>query len=79
MNIHISKNTGFQTWEQRTIFGEYPLHIRPGNFTVTILFHDLEAIRLMYEMLAQMMLEIEGEFWLPDAGRFSKSATQGKD
>jgi len=38
LNIHINKHTRFQSWEGQTIFNEYPVHIRSGNFTVTLLF-----------------------------------------
>ena len=58
MNIHINKQTRFQPWEGRTIFGEYPVHIRPGNFTVTLMFHDEESIDNLRQILAQTLLEI---------------------
>jgi len=63
MNIHINKNTRLQSWEGKTIFNEYPVHIRPGNFTVTLLFHDREAINNLREILTKTLFEIEpGEF-----------------
>jgi len=58
VNIHINKQTRFQSWEGRTIFGEYPVHIRPGNFTVTLLFHDEESIDNLRQILSQTLLEI---------------------
>ena len=65
MNIHITKNTSFQTWDKRTVFNEFPLFIRPGNFTVTLMFHDAEAIRRMADMLNDMANEIETLSWSP--------------
>jgi len=61
MNIHITKHTRLQPWEGKTIFGDYPLHLRPGNFTVTLLFADAESIRRLHEMLGQLLAEIEVE------------------
>ncbi len=61
MNIHITKLTRLQSWEGRTIFGDYPLHLRPGNFTVTLLFADAESVRRLYEMLGQLLAEIGAE------------------
>ncbi|KKM12411.1 hypothetical protein SY88_04545 [Clostridiales bacterium PH28_bin88] len=63
MNIHINKHTRFQSWEGKTIFNEYPVHIRSGNFTVTFLFHDRESIDSLRQILTKTMFEIEpGEF-----------------
>lgn len=59
MNIHIDKHTRFQTWDGKTIFSEYPVHIRSGNFTVTLLFHDRDSIDNLRQLLAQTLLEIE--------------------
>lgn len=59
MNIHINKHTRFQPWEGKTIFSEYPVHIRTGNFTVTLLFHDRESIDNLRQILAETMCEIE--------------------
>jgi len=59
MNIHINKTTRFQSWEGKTIFGEYPVHIRPGNFTVTLMFHDKESIERLSQLLDDTMFEIE--------------------
>lgn len=59
MNIHINKTTRFQSWEGKTIFGEYPLHIRPGNFTVTLMFHDKESIVRLSHLLDETVYEIE--------------------
>lgn len=65
MNIHINRQTRFQSWEGRTIFGEYPVHIRPGNFTVTLLFHDEESIDNLRQILAQTLLEIAAPVTVP--------------
>jgi hypothetical protein len=65
MNIHINKQTRFQSWEGRTIFGEYPVHIRPGNFTVTLLFHDEESIDNLRQILNQTLLEIRTPATIP--------------
>lgn len=65
MNIHINRLTRFQSWEGKTIFNEYPLHIRPGNFTVTLLFHDTECIDKLRQILDDTVAEIE-------SGRFSE-------
>lgn len=59
MNIHINKNTRFQSWEGKTIFNEYPVHIRPGNFTVTLLFQDKTSIANLCQILTETILEIE--------------------
>ncbi len=60
MNIHINKHTRFQNWDKKTIFDEYPLHIRTGGkFTVTLLFHDTESLERMNHMLGCMLFEIE--------------------
>lgn len=59
MNIHINKHTRFQSWEGKTIFNEYPVHIRSGNFTVTLLFHDRESINNLRQILTETMFEIE--------------------
>lgn len=64
VNIHINRTTRLQPWDGRTVFGEYPVFIRPGNFTVTLLFHDAEAVRKLYDILGQTLIEIaeiEGE------------------
>jgi hypothetical protein len=59
MNIHINKTTRFQSWEGKTIFGEYPVHIRPGNFTVTLMFHDQESIERLSQLLDETVVQIE--------------------
>ncbi len=59
MNIHINKHTRFQPWEGKTIFNEYPVHIRTGNFTVTLLFHDRDSMDSLRQILAETMCEIE--------------------
>lgn len=61
MNIHINKTTRFQSWEGKTIFGEYPVYIRPGNFTVTLMFHDKESMNRLCQLLVEMIFEIENE------------------
>lgn len=58
MNIHINKHTRFQSWEGKTIFNEYPVHIRSGNLTVTLLFHDRESIENLHQILTETMVEI---------------------
>jgi len=76
MNIHINKHTRLQPWEGKTIFGDFPLHLRCGNMTVTLLFADADSIRQVYEMLANLLAEVEGgenflQSWSPSvsAGR----------
>jgi len=64
MNIHINKTTRLQSWEGKTVFGEYPLFIRPGNFTVTLMFHDKESITRLCELLMEMVFEIENNLGL---------------
>lgn len=59
VNIHINKHTRFQTWEGRTIFNEYPVHIRTGNFTVTLLFHDRDSMDQLRQILAETICEID--------------------
>jgi hypothetical protein len=61
MNIHINKTTRFQSWEGKTVFGEYPVYIRPGNFTVTLMFHDKESMNRLCQLLVKMIFEIENE------------------
>jgi hypothetical protein len=61
MNIHINKTTRFQSWEGKTVFGEYPVYIRPGNFTVTLMFHDKESMNRLCQLLVEMIFEIENE------------------
>lgn len=74
MNIHINKQTRLQPWHNQTIFGEYPLFIRPGNFTVSLLFHDAESISRVAEMLSKMLLEIQMKNLLPPpSDRFGKA------
>jgi len=64
MNIHINKTTRLQSWEGNTVFGEYPLYIRPGNFTVTLMFHDKEIINRFCELLMDMAFEIDANLGL---------------
>lgn len=61
MNIHINKTTRLQAWEGKTVFGEYPVYIRPGNFTVTLMFHDQESINRLCQLLVETVFEIENE------------------
>jgi hypothetical protein len=61
MNIHINKTTRFQSWEGQTIFGEYPVYIRPGNFTVTLMFHNKESINRLCQLLVETIFEIESK------------------
>jgi hypothetical protein len=61
MNIHINKTTRLQSWEGKTVFGEYPVYIRPGNFTVTLMFHDKESINRLCQLLVETIFEIENE------------------
>jgi len=68
MNIHINKNTRIQSWEKKTIFGEYPVHLRPGNFTVTLLFHDAGSILRLCEVLTDTLAQIEAEESLKKLG-----------
>jgi len=59
MNIHINKTTRLQPWEGKTVFGEYPVFIRPGNFTVTLMFHDKESINRLCQILMDTIFEID--------------------
>jgi hypothetical protein len=61
MNIHINKTTRFQSWEGKTVFGEYPVYIRPGNFRVTLMFHNKESMNRLCQLLVEMIFEIENE------------------
>lgn len=61
MNIHINKHTRLQPWEGRTVFGDYPLYMRPGNFTVALLFADVDAVRRLYNMLGELIDDIDIE------------------
>lgn len=67
MNIHINKTTRLQSWEGKTVFGEYPVYIRPGNFTVTLMFHDKESINRLCQLLMDTMLEIDSRAIPPDS------------
>jgi hypothetical protein len=68
MNIHVNKHTRLQPWEGKTIFGDYPLHLRCGNMTVTLLFADAESIQRVYDMLAELLTEVKGNDTLYDLG-----------
>jgi len=59
MNIHISKQTQFESLKKKPIFGEYPLFIRKGNFTVTLFFKDKEAVITLIDILNDMKQDIE--------------------
>jgi hypothetical protein len=61
MNIHINKTTRFQSWEGKTVFGEFPVYLRPGNFTVTLMFHDKESINRLCQLLIETVFQIENE------------------
>lgn len=61
MNIRINGYTRYQSWDGNTIFGEYPLHIKSGNLTVTLMFQDLDAIRTLKDLLVMTIDEIEVE------------------
>ncbi len=63
MNIHINKHTRFQAWEGKTIFNEYPVHIRSGNFTVTLLFHDCDSMEKLRQVLTDTLFEIESNIF----------------
>jgi hypothetical protein len=65
MNIHINKTTRLQPWDGKTVFGEYPVFIRPGNFTVTLLFHDKESINRFCQLLMDTIFEIDSELGQP--------------
>jgi hypothetical protein len=71
MNIHINKNTRLQPWNGQTVFNEYPVFIRPGNFTVTLMFHDAESIGRLNSLLADMLLEIDDTIWVPPSIKLS--------
>ncbi|MFW6280985.1 MAG: hypothetical protein ACOC2I_03930 [Halanaerobium sp.] len=59
MNIHISKQTQFELLKKKPIFGEYPLFIRKGSFTVTLFFKDKEAVTVLMNILSDMKQDIE--------------------
>jgi len=65
VNIHVNRYTRLQSWQGKTIFGDYPLHLRPGNFTVTLLFHDAQSVRRVYEMLGELLADIESAPLVP--------------
>ncbi len=73
MNIHINKNTRFQSWNKQTVFNEYPLYIKPGTFTVSLLFHDAGSIRKLAQMLDEMLIEIETNDWTSSSSRFGEA------
>ena len=82
MNIHINKTTRFQSWEGKTIFGEYPVHIRPGNFTVTLIFHDQESIERLSQLLNRLWFKLNPDrLWKKSAQlrfHFEKSENPSK-
>jgi len=61
VNIHINKTTRLQGWDGKTVFGEFPVYIRPGNFTVTLMFHDKESINRLCQLLLDTMFEIDAD------------------
>lgn len=64
MNIHINRYTHYQTWENKKIFDDYPIHIKNGKFTVTLLFQEKESILELSDTLKEMVNEIENNDWL---------------
>jgi len=54
-----------EPWEGKTVFGEYPVFIRPGNFMVTLLFHDKESINRFCQLLMDTIFEIDAELGQP--------------
>jgi hypothetical protein len=78
MNIHINKHTRFQSWEGKTIFNEYPVHIRSGNLTVTLLFHDRESMENLRQILTETILEIAPEELLENFITTSFNAVKNK-
>lgn len=55
MNTHVNKNTRFAVVGREN----YPVYIRPSNFTVTLLFHDREAINNLRQIPTKTLFEIE--------------------
>lgn len=80
MNIHINKTTRLQPWEGKTVFGEYPVFIRPGSFTVTLMFHDRESIDRLYLLLKETMVEIDTQEFMkecfPDVSPIQRKANR---
>lgn len=66
LNVHINKTTRLQPWEGRTVFGEYPVFIRPGNFTVTLMFHDRESIDRLCRLLKETVAEIDTQEFMKE-------------
>lgn len=58
MNIRINKHTKLENWKRKTIFSEFPIHIKAGNLVVTLLFHDLESLKKMRDTLDNTIYEI---------------------
>lgn len=58
MNVRIDKQTRLQSWKRNTIFGDYPVHIRAGNLTITLLFADVDSLRRLGDLLEQTLKEI---------------------
>jgi hypothetical protein len=78
LNIHINKHTRFQSWEGQTIFNEYPVHIRSGNFTVTLLFHDKESIDCLRQILEETMFQIGSAEFMESLVPTSLSEVKGR-
>lgn len=75
MNIHINKNTRLQPWEGKAVFSEYLMHIRPGNFTVTLLFHDREVINDLHKTKLCLKSANSKVFWMIWSGQEQKILT----
>ena len=58
MNVRIDKNTKLQPWNANPIFGDYPVHIRAGNLTITLLFADTDSIGRFRNLLETTLVEI---------------------
>ena len=48
---------GFNHREENASFNEYPFHIRTGNLTVTLLFHDHDFIISLRDILTKTIQE----------------------
>lgn len=58
VNVRIDKNTKLQPWNANSIFGDYPVHIRSGNLTITLLFEDTASIGRFRDLLEATLVEI---------------------
>lgn len=59
MNIRINKHTKLENWKHKTIFSEFPVHIKAGNLVVTLLFHDLESMKKLRDILDKTIYEVD--------------------